>query len=344
MADKISIVGLGLIGGSLGLALKRSGPGNLEVVGYDKEPGVGARAEKLGAVDRSSRDLTSAVRDAPLVILSTPILATRGVMEAMAPALCEGCVVTDTGSTKAQILRWAAELLPGHVHFVGGHPMAGKEHSGLDAADADLFREAPYCVVPAVNADERAINTVLSLVGLVGAYPVFLDAAEHDSYVAAVSHLPIVLSAALFSLVRSSQAWPEMSALAAGGFRDSTRLASGDPDLSHDMCLTNKEAVLHWLDRLTAELGRFRELVERGEEELFKTFARIQLDREAFLGQPREPVRQPPPVQDAEGLSAGERMAALLVGERWVKRMRDIGRSMGERTREREGEERLRRR
>ena len=342
--EKIAIVGLGLIGASLGLALKRAGLDDVELVGYDKEWGVGGRAEKRGAIDRTARDLPSAVRDASLVILATPILAMREVMEAMAPALREGCVVTDTGSTKAQVLRWAKELLPAHVHFVGGHPMAGKESSGLDAAEADLFRDAPYCVVPSVDAEERAINAVLALIAAVGAYPVFLDANEHDSYVAAVSHLPMVLAAALFSLVRGSQAWPEMSALAAGGFRDTTRLAASDPGLSHDICLTNREAVLHWLDRLAAELGRFRELVEGSEEELFKTFARIQLDREDYLRQPREPARQPPSTPEAEGLSAGERMAALLVGERWVRRMREMGRVADERSRERGRQERLKRR
>ena len=351
--QRITIVGLGLIGGSLGLALKGAGLREVEVVGCDREWGVGGRAERAGAIDRSARDVTSAVRDAALVIIATPILAVREVMEAMAPLLREGCVVTDTASTKAQVMRWAAELLPSHVHFVGGHPMAGKERSGLGAADAALFRDAAYCVVPAVDADERAIHTVLGLVGLVGAHPVFLDAAEHDSYVAAVSHLPILVSAALFSMVRGSQAWPEMSALAAGGFRDTTRLASGDPALSHDICLTNKEAVLHWLDRFAEDLRRVRELVEGDEEELFKTFARVQMDREAFLSQPKLPARDAPPMPGAEGLSSGERMAALLVGEHWAKRMREMGRTLDERAsgrpgsargEEREREERLKRR
>ena len=337
--ERISIIGLGLIGGSLGLALKRSGLGEVEVVGHDREWGVGGRAERAGAIDRSARDLTAAVRDAPLIILATPILAMREVLEAVAPVLREGCVVTDTGSTKAQVLGWAAEILPPHAHFVGGHPMAGKERSGLDAADGDLFRGAPYCIVPTVTADERAINTVLGLIAIVGAYPVFVDAAEHDSYVAAVSHLPIVLSAALFSLVRGSQAWPDMSALAATGFRDATRLASGDPGLSHDICLTNKEAVLHWLDRFSDELRRIRELVAGNDEELFKTFARIQMDREAFLSQPRE-ARSMPPVPGAEGLSSGERMAALLVGEHWAKRLREIGRTLDERASVRPGDDR----
>jgi hypothetical protein len=145
-------------------------------------------------------------------------------------------------------------------------------------------------------------------------------------------------------LVKSSQAWPEMSILAGGGFRDTTRLASGEPEMSHDICLTNKEAMLHWLDRFTAELGGLRELIDGDEEELFKTFARVQMDREAFLSQPKESVPPPTLPPEAEGLSSGERMAALLVGEHWARRMRDMGRMLEDRGKDRERERRLKRR
>ena len=339
---RIAIIGLGLIGGSLGLAIKGARLENLEVVGYDREWGVGPKAQRLGAIDRAARDARSAARDAALVIIATPVLAIRQVMEEVAPVLREGCVVTDTGSTKAEVLRWSGELLPEHVDFVGGHPLAGKEQSGIQAADARLFADAAYCVVPHVNASERAINAVLSLVRIVGARPVFVDAEEHDSYVAAVSHLPLVLSVALFSLAHDSQAWPDMAELTSGGFRDLTRLASGDPNMSHDICITNRERIIHWLDRMIGELSRYRELIRDKDEELFKALARTQLDRDAFLTKP--PARRPSPAEEADILSSGERMASFLVGEQWVRRVRDMGRALEGRSKERERQGRRRRR
>jgi prephenate dehydrogenase len=340
---RIAIIGLGLIGGSLGLALKGARLQDLEVVGYDKEWGVGPKAQRLGAIDRATRDAPSAARDAALVIIATPILAIRQVMEEIAPVLREGCVLTDTGSTKAEVLRWAGELLPAHVDFVGGHPMTGKEQSGIQAADSRLFAGAAYCVVPHVNASERAIKTVLTLVDIVGARPVFIDAEEHDSYAAAVSHLPLVLSTALFSLTRGSQGWPDMADLAAGGFRDLTRLASGDPSMSHDICITNRESILHWIDRMIGELSLYRELIRDKDEDLFKAFARVQLDRDTFVATP--PERRPPPPQGEEDmLSSGERMASFLVGEKWVRRARDMSRALEGRSEDRERRERRRRR
>ena len=340
--QRIAIIGLGLIGGSLGLAIKGARLENVEVVGYDREWGVSPKAQRLGAIDRVARDARSAAGDAALVVIATPILAIREVMEEVAPVLREGCVVTDTGSTKAEVLRWAGELLPEHVDFVGGHPMAGKEQSGIQAADGRLFADTAYCVVPQVNASERAINAVLSLVGVVRARPVFIDAEEHDSYVAAVSHLPLVLSVALFSLAHESQAWPDMAELAASGFRDLTRLASGDPAMSHDICITNRERILHWVDRMMGELSRYRELIQDKDEELFKAFARTQLERDSFLTKP--PERRPPPTTgDTDILSSGERMASFLVGEQWVRRARQVGGLLGDRTEERKREERKRR-
>jgi prephenate dehydrogenase len=321
--ERITIIGLGLIGGSIGLALKAASLTGIEIVGYDKDAHAAGDARRLRVVDKSQRSLHSAVRDARLVIIATPITAVRGVMEEMAGELPEGCVVTDTASTKAAVMGWASELLPATVSFVGGHPMAGKETSGVQNADADLFAGKPYCVIPAPDASEGAVQLVTGIVQLVGARPFFIEADEHDRYVAAVSHLPLILSAALFTLVRSSPAWPELSSLASSGFRDVTRLASTDAELSHDICLTNRESVLHWLDRAVEELGRYRELLQEGrEEELFEKFARAQLDRDTYVTA-GPPVREP--VAAGEPLTSGEQLAALLVGQRLVRRVRGMG-------------------
>jgi prephenate dehydrogenase len=327
--ERITIIGLGLIGGSLGLALKAAKLTGIEIVGYDKDTSTAVEARRLRVVDKSEPILQRAVRDAGLVIIATPIMAIRGVMEEIAGELRQNCVVTDTASTKAIVMEWASQLLPATVSFVGGHPMAGKETSGVQNAEAKLFAGKPYCIIPAPDASEGAVRAVTGIVQFIGARPLFIGAEEHDRYVAAVSHLPLVLSSALFTLVRSSPAWPELAALAGSGFRDATRLASTDAELSHDICLTNRESVLHWLGRMVEELGRYRELLQQGqEEELFKTFARAQLDRDTYVAA-GPPVREP--VAAEELLTSGEQLAALLMGQRLMRRVKDIGKLLEER-------------
>ncbi len=326
--ERITIIGLGLIGGSLGLALKAAKLTGIEIVGYDRDTLAAGEARRLRVVDKSERSLQKAVRDARLVIIATPIMAIRGVMEEIAGELRDNCVVTDTASTKAIVMEWASQLLPATVSFVGGHPMAGKETSGVQNAEAKLFADRPYCVIPAPEASEGAMRVVTGIVQLVGARPFFIGVEEHDRYVAAVSHLPLVLSAALFTLARGSPAWPELASLAGPGFLGATRLASTDAELSHDICLTNREAVLHWLDRMVEELGRYRELLQEGqEEELFKTFARAQMDRDAYVTA-GPPAREPVAAEDLP--TSGEQLAALLVGQRLVRRVKDIGKLLEE--------------
>jgi prephenate dehydrogenase len=317
---KIAIIGLGLIGGSLGLALKRSRLRDAEIVGFSRSVETRQKARKAGAIDRAASDARDAAKDAAIVIIATPIITVRKTMEDIAPVLPANCVVTDVASTKGRVMKWAEELLPAHVSFVGGHPMAGKETSGIDAAEATLFEGKPYCVVPSPQADEAAVNVVVGIAELVGATPLFMDAQEHDSYVAAVSHLPLVVSTALFSLVRESAAWPEMSRLASSGFRDVTRLASGSAEMSEDICRTNRENVVHWLDRMVAEIRKYRGLIEGDDEEaLFQAFAKANRERDEFVaggGKARHRTEGP--------VEAGISVSDLLVG-RWVtQRTREI--------------------
>ena len=284
---RITIIGPGLIGGSLGLAIKAAGLPEVEVVGHSRRRVTANKARKRGAIDRAEHNLPRAVERAGIVIIATPILAVREVMEQIAPHLPEGCVVTDTGSTKERIMEWAAQLLPPSVSFVGGHPMAGKEKQGIDNAEEGLFRQRTYCICPAVDAHEGAVRAVVGIARLVGAEPLFLDPKEHDQYAAAVSHLPLLLSTALFTLLRASPAWTDLAPMASSGFRDLTRLTSGDPRMSHDIFLTNRDAAIHWLDRMGEELRRYRDLLEGDAEELLETFATAQMDRDSFIAEPR---------------------------------------------------------
>ena len=282
---RIAIIGLGLIGGSVGLALKRAEPENTTIVGYDDIREVMGRAQRSGVVDVTEPSLERAVRGATMVVVATPIVAVRQVFRDMGPHLQDKCIVTDTASTKTDVMRWAQRELPDRVYFVGGHPMAGREKSGLQQAEADLFKDRPYCIVPSVDAVSGAVNAVVGLTQALGAKPLFLDAEEHDAYVAAISHVPLVSSIALFNLARRSNAWPELANISGPAFKDLTRLASGEPELGHDIFLTNRENVLHWLRRYMSELERLATLIESQEEEeaLFKTLAEAQIEREQFI-------------------------------------------------------------
>ncbi len=315
---RITIIGAGLIGGSIGLALKAAALPGTEIVGHGRNRAHLKQAERVGAIDRAEHNLREAVSGAGLVIIATPILAMREVMEQIAPHLAEGAIVTDTASTKSAVMQWARDVLPPHVSFVGGHPMAGKETAGIQNAEAGLFQGRAYCICPSVDATPGAVEGVLGLARVLGAEPLFIDAAEHDQYAAAVSHLPLMVSTALFTLLRSSPAWPDIGPMASSGFRDVTRLASGDPAMSHGIWLTNREAVIHWLDRMTEELRRLRELLKDArDEDLLQMFARAQLERDEFLARPpRREKEQGPP------LDTNKTVMDMLIGGMAAEQLR----------------------
>jgi prephenate dehydrogenase len=279
MFQRVAIIGLGLIGGSIGLALRKANAAK-EIRGYDLGRGVCEQARRIGAIDQAYEALADAVRGAELVILATPVGAVRALLENIAPALAPGAIVTDVASTKAQVIQWAEEQLPENVAFVGGHPMAGKELSGVEAADATLFRNRIYCLTPTAQTRPGAVSKVCTLVEILEARVRFLDAAEHDRLVAGVSHLPFLASVALMNTLVEDETWSEASPLAANGFRDATRLAAGSPEMYRDICLTNREAIVQWLDRYIASLYTLREQVDGQEREIDEVFTRA---REARL-------------------------------------------------------------
>ncbi len=340
--SKLTIIGLGLIGGSLGLALKQNAKVNFEIVGTDRDPDVANRAKRAGAVDRVEYTLEAAVRDASVVVVATPIISIRRIFEAIAPVLMPGAVVTDVASTKTEVLHWAEELLPGSVNFVGGHPMAGKEKSGPTAAEATLFVDRPYCIVPGLSSSEAAVNAIVGMAQSVGARPFFLDAQEHDAYAAAISHIPLMASIGLFTLAKGSAAWPELAGMAGPAFYDLTRLASGEPEMSHDICLTNSENILHWLERYIAELRKLADLIENDDREgLFRRFAEVQLERDTFV---TSPPRRDEGTSMVAVPSASEAFMNMMGGALWAQRSKEISDSFEERMRAREREDRLRRR
>src|SRR6266568_7673715 len=275
MFKRVAIIGLGLIGGSIGLALCK-GRAAEQVAGYDLGKGVSDRARKVGAIDQPYSSLADAVRGAELVILATPVGAMRSLLQSIAATITPGVVVTDVASTKAQVITWAEEFLPASVSFVGGHPMVGKELSSVEAADAALFQNRIYCLTPTARTFPAAINKVSTLVEILGARVRFLEPAEHDGQVAGVSHLPFVASVALMNNVAGSPGWGDAAILAASGFRDMTRLAAGSPEMYRDICLTNGEALTHWLDEYIATLSQLRNRIAAHDASLNETFARVQ--------------------------------------------------------------------
>lgn len=321
--QKIAIIGLGLIGGSLGLALKAARLSNIRIVGYDSSSSAMSKAKKRGAVDDTEASIVRVVHDASLVIVSVPVLGIRRVFEEIAPHLNEHCVVTDTGSSKLEVMKWAVDILPEKVNFVGGHPMAGKEDDGIDAADADLFHDATYCVIPLPNATEGAVQAILGLINAIKAKPWFVDPEEHDRYAAAISHMPMILSNALFTMARGSKAWLELSRMAGPGFKDMTRLAGQDPEMELDIVLTNRESIVHWLDRMQEEIERWKELVQSDEETVFQALYRSNLDREEFI---QHGAREPSFGDRPDLPTSSDQLADMLFSNRMMRRIRDVTR------------------
>lgn len=282
---KIAIVGTGLMGTSLGLALRNSQLLNLELVGTDASGGARGGAQKSGAFNRMENRLLNAVDGADIVVLATPIMAMRELLEVLGPNLPEGCVVTDVGSSKKVVLEWADQFLPDTVDFVGGHPMAGKETSGPESADANLFKGKAYCIIPGVKASERAAAEITTMAEAIEAVPYYISREEHDSFVAAVSHLPFLMSVALVGCTTASANWDDIARLASSGYRDLTRLASGDTVMHRDICVTNPEPIVAWIDTFIRELYKARQLL--AESENLDTAAILDLFEQAREGRAR---------------------------------------------------------
>jgi len=281
--NRIAIIGLGLIGGSIGLALKQAQLEDTELVGYVRSSETATKALKRGAVDRIEENPVAAVDKANLVVIATPVMAIREILKQIGSHLSPACIVTDTASTKVKVMEWAEEYLPATVNFIGGHPMAGKELSGIDAAEATLFENRPYCLAQGKNASHTSAQTISELVNRIGANPVFITAPEHDILVAGISHLPLIISSSLVMSTVQSPYWSKMSGLAAGGYRDLTRLASQHPRMNRDICLTNRQNILNWIDEFIQELSRFRGLISGEGEELEKAFIQAQKARQRWI-------------------------------------------------------------
>ena len=320
--DKIGIIGTGLIGTSLGLAIKQAGV-KTQIVGTDRERSHASKAKMMGAVDEVTGRLAGAAEDAKIVIIATPVTAMKEIMEIIGPRLMEGCLVTDTGGSKGVVIEWAEQYLPRSVSFVGGHPLVSKENSGPEAADRSLFKDRPYCVIPGSRARQDAVRQLTDLILAIGGKPYFMDVAEHDSFVSAVSHLPLLLSVALMSCTSKSPSWYDISKIASTQYRAVTSLASTDPVTSRDLFLSNNQGTVDWIDAFIQELYEIRQILTSDDdgklEALQKVFSEALLARNRWLadavtpGSPDAMNRDPIP-------SATERMADLFMGDSQARR------------------------
>lgn len=264
----VVVVGVGLIGGSLAAAL-RALPEAPRVTGIDRDEANLALALESGVIDDAApvEAFDPALLTADLVVLATPAAAASEWLEMLGEVAYRG-VVTDVASTKAEVMADAARLLEEGATFIGGHPMAGSERSGVAAADAELFRGAYYVLTPAEDTDADAYRRLHRLVTSIGARVISLDASVHDEAVAAISHVPHVAASALTNLAAErAESGSDVLRLAAGGFKDMTRIAAGSPDLWTGICLDNGDAVVRGLDELGAQLAEFASLVRAGDRE-----------------------------------------------------------------------------
>jgi prephenate dehydrogenase len=254
--NRISILGVGLLGGSVGLAAKAF-INDCRVVGYGHRASTLQQALEIGAIDQAESDLTSAVKGCDLVILCTPVGLFTQMLKGIADHLEPGTIVTDVGSTKRSVVRAAEKILPAGVHFVGSHPMAGSEKRGVEFAKPDLFQNAVCILTPTPHTDKKALAAVDRFWQALGMSRVQLSPMEHDRFLADISHLPHAVAASLISL-QTDQGLP----LAGKGFLDTTRIAAGDGSLWRDIFLDNRDNLKASLARLRKQLESLEKLLE----------------------------------------------------------------------------------
>lgn len=283
--DRLCIIGLGSIGGSLALALRRAG-----AVGYIT--GVGRNTETLGhavaqgVIDEAHTDIAAGVFKADMVVVATPLGAMRSVFAKLKEHLGEQAIFTDVGSAKQQVIQDVQNIfgqLP--ANFVAGHPIAGTEKSGVHAAVANLFERRRVILTPHAGNDPQAVSTVRNMWQACGAEVIEMQAVHHDEVLAATSHLPHMLAYALVDTLARMDDNREIFDYAAGGFRDFTRIASSDPQMWHDICVANREQLTRVLHAFNDDLQRLTQAIESADGEFLKqTFMRAKSARDKFCG------------------------------------------------------------
>jgi prephenate dehydrogenase len=263
--SRVTIVGLGLIGGSIGLSLKSS-KAEIEIVGHDKNSSVAGRAVKRGAVDKTNWNLIGACEGAGLIILALPLDAVKETLAALKQYVQPGVIITDTATSKVPVLEWAKEL-PEGVHFIGGHPVLRPDRivngHGIDAADAMLFQGATYCLTPSTNAAASSLDVLTNFAGMLGAKAYFIDAAEHDGLSASVEQFPALLATALAAVTMLNPAWRELGKLASNELRVITEIVPSDGNTAREQFLAHRTNLIRLIDTMTEKLNELRGMCQR---------------------------------------------------------------------------------
>lgn len=288
MSDKkinLAIIGVGLIGGSLGLCLKDKMGDNICITGLCRSQKSMDMAMKLGAVDYATADIEKVVKDADIVFLSPPVLQIVPMVEKILPYLKKGAILTDAGSTKQYIWQHLKKILPADVYYIAGHPMTGREKSGVTAAKKDLFVGKAYVIVEDTGAPKEAHEKLMSVLKYTEANFTTLDIAKHDRCASVISHVPHVTAAALVTLLnRSGDDLESCIKLIGGGFKDTTRIASSNADMWADICMTNSTAIVNNLKMLQSIIGEVITACEnRDRQAVYDYFTASKARRDSIL-------------------------------------------------------------
>lgn len=283
--ERVALIGLGLIAGSMSLAMRRAGVAG-EITGYARSAETRVTAREMGLVDRVCDTATEAVNDADLVVLAVPVGAMGSVMAEIAPALKSGAVVSDVGSVKKDIFASVLPHLPENVEFIGTHPMAGTEHSGPKSGFAELFDNRWCLIVPTEEASETEVLRIEEFWRALGANTKRMDAEHHDLVCAVVSHTPHLIAYTMVGVADdlSRVTDQEVIEFSAAGFRDFTRIAASDPTMWRDVFLSNKDATLEILGRFTEELFALQRAIRMGDgDHLHDYFTRTRAIRRGII-------------------------------------------------------------
>jgi len=285
MIDKLAIIGVGLIGSSLSLALKEAGAVR-QVIGFGRNQQNLARGVELGVLDDFTESIEACVSDADVIVVAVPLGAMRQVFTELKSVVKEDAIITDVGSAKGSVVTSARDELGSvFTRFVPGHPIAGTEQSGVEAGFATLYQNRRVIITPVEQTDQDAISVIDEMWRHCGAIIEYLGVEHHDKVLAATSHLPHMLAFALVHYLSNLNDHEEIFRYAAGGFRDFTRIASGDPIMWRDVCLANGDAVVDLIEQYQQELDRVKSAINAGDaDELLKLFGRAKSERDSLIG------------------------------------------------------------
>lgn len=282
--NRLAIIGVGLIGGSLARAVRKAG-GCTEVVGCGRNTSHLEKAVSLGVIDRFETDVAAAVEGADMVVVAVPLGAMASVFKQMSPHLLPDATITDVGSAKSSVIRDVRACLGERISsFVPGHPIAGTEKNGVEASFAELYEDHCVILTPLAETSPIALQRVTALWRYTGAEVIEMEAQHHDEVLAATSHLPHLLAYSLVDTLARLGQGEEIFRFAAGGFRDFTRIASSDPVMWRDICLANRDAILEILGKFTGDLAQLTQAINKGDGDfIYKVFSQAKQQRDQII-------------------------------------------------------------